>query len=74
VAALTTARKKTAAREAKKAYEKRKTRAAQVTATREQAAADAEVDPVARQAVSAASNSSFGGCGAAAGPQVVVAR
>jgi hypothetical protein len=52
VAALTTARKKTAAREAKKAYEKRKTRAAKVTATREQAAADAEVGPVARQVAS----------------------
>jgi hypothetical protein len=42
--APTTARKEAAARVARKAYEKRKTRAAQDPATREQAAADAEVD------------------------------
>jgi hypothetical protein len=41
--APTTARKEAAARMARKAYEKRKTRAAQVITTREQAAADAEV-------------------------------
>jgi hypothetical protein len=41
--APTTARKEAATRMAGKAYEKRKTRAAQVIATREQGAADAEV-------------------------------
>jgi hypothetical protein len=41
----TTARKEAAARMARNAYEKRKTRAAQVNATKKQVAADAEVDP-----------------------------
>jgi cysteinyl-tRNA synthetase len=41
--APTTARKEAAFRMARKAYEKRKTRAAQVAATMEQAAADAEI-------------------------------
>jgi hypothetical protein len=41
--APTTARKQAAARMPGKAYETRKTRAAQVTATREHAAADEEV-------------------------------
>jgi hypothetical protein len=46
LAALTTARKETAARIARNSHEKPKTRAAQASATREQAAADAEVDPL----------------------------
>jgi hypothetical protein len=41
--APTTARKEATARMSRKAYEKWKTRAAQVAATREQAAAEAEV-------------------------------
>jgi hypothetical protein len=41
--ALTTAKKEAAARMAREAQEKRKTRAAQIAATRELAAADAEV-------------------------------
>jgi hypothetical protein len=65
--APTTTRKE-AARAARKAYEKRKTR--QMPATREQVAADAEVDLLPDKSFRQHEIVGFGRCGAVAGPQV----